>query len=146
MPKNHDMSGDAPATSKDVPSWVAQFLAVSQQQNEQVQQREQHVQQQMQQLLAALVEQKLEPEQSLTKQQSPDAYGDLMQDLPHFNYDDDDDSTFDAWYKRLIYPLLSDTSEIIWTGEKFSNVSLIFVYFGCQNSQVSVPQEYQILS
>ncbi|XGW28165.1 hypothetical protein V3C99_008177 [Haemonchus contortus] len=114
MPKNHDMSGDAPATSKDVPPWVAQFLAVFQQQNEQVQQQNQRVQQQnqalqqqMQQLLAVLVEQKLGPEQSPTKQQPPDAYGDLMRDLPYFNYDEDDDSTFDAWYKRY-GPVIDD--------------------------------------
>nr|CDJ83631.1 unnamed protein product [Haemonchus contortus] len=114
MLKDHDMSGDAQATSKDVTPWVAQFLAVSQQQNEQIQQRNQHVQQQsqalqqqVQQLLAVLVEWKLGPEQSPTKQQSPDAYGDLMRDLPYFNYDEDDDSTFDAWYKRY-GPVIDD--------------------------------------
>nr|CDJ96921.1 Unknown [Haemonchus contortus] len=90
MPKNHEVPSDAPASSKDVPPWVTQFLAVFQEQN-------QALQRQMHQLLTVLVDQKLGPEQAPTKQ-SPDAYGDLMRD--YFNYDEDDDSTLDAWYKR----------------------------------------------
>ncbi|XGW17346.1 hypothetical protein V3C99_002168, partial [Haemonchus contortus] len=100
MPKNHDVPSEASATSKDVPPWVTQFLAVFQEQN-------QALQRQMHQLLTVLVDQKLGPEQAPTKQQSPDAYGDLMRDLPYFNYDEDDDSTFDAWYKRY-GPVIDD--------------------------------------
>nr|CDJ96200.1 7TM GPCR domain containing protein [Haemonchus contortus] len=73
---------------------------------EKVQQQNQALQQQMQQLLTVLVEQKVGPEQSPAKQQSPDAYGDLMT-MPYFNYDEDDDSTFDAWYKRY-GPVIDD--------------------------------------
>ncbi|VDP44495.1 unnamed protein product [Heligmosomoides polygyrus] len=34
-------------------------------------------------------------------------YGDLVRDLPAFVYDKDDDTTFDAWYKRY-GPVIED--------------------------------------
>ncbi|KAL6742233.1 hypothetical protein Aduo_015404 [Ancylostoma duodenale] len=36
-----------------------------------------------------------------------DPYGDLVRDLPSFNYDEDDDATFDAWIKRY-GPVIDD--------------------------------------
>uniref|UniRef100_W6NK13 DUF7083 domain-containing protein n=1 Tax=Haemonchus contortus TaxID=6289 RepID=W6NK13_HAECO len=117
MPKNHDVPSDASATSKDVPPWVTQFLAVFQQQN-------QALQRQMHQVLTVLVDQKLGPEQAPTKQQSPDAYGDLMRDLPYFNYDEDDDSTFDAWYKRY-GPVIDDPHSPMTVSETLSLISWI---------------------
>ncbi|KAL6738958.1 hypothetical protein Aduo_012454 [Ancylostoma duodenale] len=36
-----------------------------------------------------------------------DPYGDLVRDLPAFNYDEDDDATFDAWIKRY-GPVIDD--------------------------------------
>ncbi|KAK5975218.1 Gap-Pol polyprotein [Trichostrongylus colubriformis] len=50
--------------------------------------------------LAALVDQKLMPAQSPDKASAPDAYGDLIRDLPQFSYEEDDESTFDPWFRR----------------------------------------------
>ncbi|KAK5981200.1 hypothetical protein GCK32_005779 [Trichostrongylus colubriformis] len=59
-------------------------------------------------LLAALVDQKLVPARSPEKASAPDAYEDLMRDLPRFSYEQDDESTFDLWFKR--YAGLTDAS------------------------------------
>uniref|UniRef100_A0A0N4WYM2 DUF7083 domain-containing protein n=1 Tax=Haemonchus placei TaxID=6290 RepID=A0A0N4WYM2_HAEPC len=105
MPKNHDMSGDAPAISKDVPNGGLNFLLFlnnrtnrSNNGTNMFSSRIKHFNSRCSNCV--LVEQKLGSEQSPTKQQSSNAYGDLVRDLPYFNYDEDDDSTFDAWYKR----------------------------------------------
>nr|CDJ96741.1 unnamed protein product [Haemonchus contortus] len=41
-------------------------------------------------------------EETFTKQQSTDAYGDVMRDLPYFNYDEDDDPMHGIRYGPVV--------------------------------------------
>ncbi|KAK5981202.1 hypothetical protein GCK32_005781 [Trichostrongylus colubriformis] len=83
------MPNSVPVASKDAPQWLTPFPVTTQQQNEHTNK-----------LLAALVDQKLVPARSPEKASAPDAYEDLMRDLPRFSYEQDDESTFDLWFTR----------------------------------------------
>ncbi|KAK6025820.1 hypothetical protein OSTOST_08267, partial [Ostertagia ostertagi] len=101
------MPSSVPVSSNYAPEWMTQFLAAIQQQNQQLQLQMQQQNQHINELLYTLVEHRVGFSQSPTKVPSPDAYGDLMRDLPYFSYDDDDDSTFNSWFKRY-GPVIDD--------------------------------------
>ncbi|VDO83997.1 unnamed protein product [Heligmosomoides polygyrus] len=90
------MPKDTPSTP-ETPAGLADILAMQSQQL-----------QLLQQLVTRLIEQR-DPTSTHAVQGVPaiDPYGDLVRDLPAFVYDKDDDTTFDAWYKRY-GPVIED--------------------------------------
>ncbi|KIH66008.1 hypothetical protein ANCDUO_03667 [Ancylostoma duodenale] len=58
-------------------------------------------------LMATLVDQKRMPSPTTPPMPIADPCGDFVRDLPAFNYDEDDDATFDAWIKRY-GPVIDD--------------------------------------
>ncbi|RCN28127.1 hypothetical protein ANCCAN_26135, partial [Ancylostoma caninum] len=83
------MPSPAPAAPDEALAWLPPILSMQSQQL-----------QHLTELMATLVDQKRMSSPPTLPMPVADPYGDLMQDLPAFNYDEDDDATFDAWIKR----------------------------------------------
>ncbi|RCN44235.1 hypothetical protein ANCCAN_09753 [Ancylostoma caninum] len=95
------MPSRSTATVEEAPTWLAELLTA---QSQQVQM--------LQQLVTHLVDQKdATTRQPTTPTSTPipndHSYSDLIRDLPVFNYNADDETTFDAWYKRY-GPVIDD--------------------------------------
>ncbi|RCN38633.1 hypothetical protein ANCCAN_15453 [Ancylostoma caninum] len=94
------MPSRSTATAEEAPTWLVELLTAQSQQM-----------QMLQQLVTHLVDQKDATTRHPTTPTSTaipnDPYSDLIRDLPVSNYNADDETTFDAWYKRY-GPVIED--------------------------------------
>ncbi|VDO30632.1 unnamed protein product [Heligmosomoides polygyrus] len=86
-----------PNSPEQAPAWLAAILSAQSQQL---------------QLLEQLMLRTMDQKPVIATVQAPvptvyDPYGDLVRDLPVFNYEKDDESTFDAWFQRY-EPVIND--------------------------------------
>ncbi|KAL6735918.1 hypothetical protein ANCDUO_24463 [Ancylostoma duodenale] len=102
--------------SEQAPRWLEEVLQVQMQHLQLLQQQNQRI--------ANLVSMLVEREKASTSaadvtSPSPrvDPYGDLVRDLPMFNYEGDEDEAFNAWYARY-GPVIDDRGKALSDNRK----------------------------